>query len=212
MSEILAISRFSVPEHRLAGYEEMSAAFSVRVNTHPGSRGTHIWVGVDDAAHWMRLTLYANEQAERHVHGRVSTSDSMVEKIREAGIVPDLTRCVVVWKHGVSPERLPIEPFVSYSVRAFATGMQTDWIEKLQSNFEEISNIDGYRGSMIATTAETPEEVSALVFWESEEAFRRSLPDGPDYEIDLYRDSNLLTPAPEIESSPESSAPDSDHD
>ena len=88
---------------------------------------------------------------------------------------------------GKRPERIAVGSYASFSFRVAQPGMGTELQSELARIFGELSMIDGYLGAMTCRNESLHEEVTGVVFWASQEAFKASLPSKVFYEVTLYQ-------------------------
>jgi hypothetical protein len=84
-------------------------------------------------------------------------------------------------------EESPVGSLLSVSIRVAEPGFGDTLEAELGQIFQELSLIEGRRGSLTFRNESLNEEVVGLVFWLTTMAFETSLPNRIPYEVKLYR-------------------------
>ena len=187
MPAALTISRFPIPQDKLRECEPLIGELPAAAQGAPGFLSTSVWRDVNSPDEFMRLTIFESEESMDAFYDGILKSDRLVEQIRAYGIVPDVTRMEVDKFQGFDPKKVHSSEFMSFSLRALDPGMGDDWVAKMGNNFAEIQYIPGFEGAMISSDMEIDERVAGFAFWQTADSFRKSVPDNPGYEIDLYK-------------------------
>ncbi len=153
----------------------------------PGFLSTSVWRLVKDDTNFFRLTIFDDLTSMDSFYETIMKSDGLIEAIRKFGVVPDVIRLGVDQFHYFNPKHIHSSEYMSYSLRALDPGYGPDWAEKLGNNFEEVASIPGFEGAMVASGLAVDERVAGFAFWQTADSFKRSVPDNPDYDIDLYK-------------------------
>jgi heme-degrading monooxygenase HmoA len=84
-------------------------------------------------------------------------------------------------------EENPVGSLASVSFRIAEPGFGDQLEAEIKRIFEELSVIEGYRGTFTFRNEALDEEVVGIVFWLTTRAFEASLPHRNPYEVKLYR-------------------------
>lgn len=182
----LNVSRFQIPKERMRECEPLLGDFPQLAKNAEGFVSTSVWRKATDLEQCVRVTFFASPESMRAFYDQILKSDQLIETIIKYGVAPDVLTLNVNHIVGFDPKEIHRSEFMSLSVRAMDPGMGMDWVEKLTGNFEEVEVLPGFEGAVVASTEPDAERVGGLAFWQTEENFQRSVPDRPDYTIDLY--------------------------
>lgn len=187
MKAALTISRFTIPHERVRECEPMLGSVPEQARSAPGFLSSSVWRLVSEDQSFFRLTIFDGVETMDAFYDGISKSDGLLDAIRNFGVVPDVIRMSIDSFHHFDPRRIHESEFMSFSLRALDPGYGPEWAEKLGNNFEEVSTLPGFEGALVSTGLDVDERVAGFAFWQTVDSFRRSVPDNPDYAIDLYK-------------------------
>lgn len=184
---VLTVSQFHIPASEARTCEPLLGDFPDAAKAAPGFISTSVWKSIQNPEKYLRLTVFDTVDNMDTFYDQILKSDRLVETISKFGIVPDVIQFDVNHVLGFDPAKVHSSEFMSFSLRAMDPGYDSDWVEKLTDNFREVSLIGGFEGAMVATEEGAASRVAGMAFWQTQDAFNRSVPDNPDYEIQLFK-------------------------
>lgn len=182
-----AISRFSIPADRIRECEPVLGDFPISATQEPGFLSSSVWHNTKNKEGFLRMTFFESVETMEAFYDKIAKSDALVFAIQKFGLVPDVVATTVESSFGFKPRDIHKSQFLSFSKRSEDPGMGQDWVDKLSNNFEEISVIPGFEGGVVGRSLNEEDTILGMAMWHDEASFKRSVPDMPDYEIDLYK-------------------------
>jgi len=153
----------------------------------PGFQSLTVWQSTTDPQQHMILIGYEDEESAELGLQVSLDNGALVESLRDPKNVPEVHRGRVANRMGKRTEENPVGSLASVSFRIAEPGFGDSLEAEIKRIFEELSVIDGYRGSFTFRNEALDEEVVGIVFWLTTRAFEASLPDRIPYEVKLYR-------------------------
>ncbi len=153
----------------------------------PGFQSLTVWQSAASPQEHMILIGYEDE-ASAELGLQVSMDNgTLVESLKNPKNVPEVHRGRIANHLGKRIEDNPVGSLASVSFRVSEPGFGDSLESELKRIFEELSVIEGFRGSLTFRNEGLDEEVVGIVFWLTTLAFETSLPDRIPYEVKLYR-------------------------
>lgn len=183
---ILTVSQFTIPKEQSRICEPLLSDFPEKAKNASGFISTSVWRKCSSTEMYLRLTAFETQEDSDAFYDGILKSDALVEAINKFGLVPDVTQFRSARNVQVHLNKVHESEFMSLSMRSMDPGMEGDWIDKLENNFREVSMIGGFEGAIVGLETDSSLRVLGLAFWQTEEAFKRSVPSNPDYEISVF--------------------------
>lgn len=152
----------------------------------PGCRRCSVWQRTDRKAELAIILEFKDSGAASQIEDRLAQSPFYAEVISLNPTAPDIKPAQVLHRHG-QPEDVGPHGYLSLSMRLADPGLGADLVAEVVDIFESLEVIEGCRAWIVARHEQLPEEVFGLVFWDTSEEFRQSLPSKTLYEVRLYR-------------------------
>jgi hypothetical protein len=182
----IVLSQFAIqPEDdvRLDPIREMTEAQLRRI---PGFLGISAWQKHQTLRENLVISEFTDPIAAQQQ--LIEMSETAIPLLSEMLLsTPNVHHVVVKGLHGTPPSKSRIGDFLSLSNRVSEPGKSEDLTAELHRIFNELSLLPGYRGSFQGTLHGIEEENFGAVLWQSERAFRRSLPRTSPYEVQLFQ-------------------------
>lgn len=153
----------------------------------PGFKSLTIWQNTAEGTEHLILIGYENEASAEQGLQVSMDNGALVESLKNPNNVPEVHRGPVSNMAGKTMEESPVGSLISVSIRVAEPGFGDSLESELGQIFEELSVIEGCRGSLTFRNEALDEEVVGLVFWLTTMAFETSLPNRIPYEVKLYR-------------------------
>jgi len=188
MPEIAVLVKINVAPSEIPNLKEYRHKnMKALKDTVPGFQSLTVWQSTVSAQEHMILIGYENEESAE-VGLQVSMDNgALVESLKNPNNIPEVHRGRISNHSGKRIEDNPVGSLASVSFRVAEPGFGDSLESELQRIFEELSVIEGYRGSLTFRNEGLDEEVVGIVFWLTTLAFEASLPDRIPYEVRLYR-------------------------
>lgn len=153
----------------------------------PGFVGSTVWQAVATPTEFLLVDAYEDAPALEAAQVAVVEEGFMETAIRSFRQPFDLRQGEIKREQGRIVSETAIGDYLSLSDRTADPGHGRELEDELTRVFSELESIDGYLGSVIARNVNLGEEVLGVVLWQTEQAFRLSLPLKLLYEVRLYR-------------------------
>ncbi|NUL81178.1 MAG: antibiotic biosynthesis monooxygenase [Armatimonadetes bacterium] len=150
-----------------------------------GFRSMTCWQAVEDPTEFRVVRHYRDEASAEAGEAALIESDAF-ELVMEAFIdTADVRRYMIDGRS--SPNTMPVGAYASFSVTQSPAGEETEVEQDLSLIFENLKAIPGYRGGMFGRNVSLTSEVLGLAFWDSIDAFVKSLPEKPVFVVKAFR-------------------------
>lgn len=186
MDSVLILAHVRLNELDFLGLAPYITTMRRSLESVSGFLGLSAWQRVHDRMDVLIVYQYKDhDSAERGLIA--STETRLLAEEQTTNYRPaDVTRVLVTQHrgkaiHDVSPG------FLSISSRVSDPGYGDELHDEIERIFEELRYIPGHLGSVSGPNDSLTEEVVGIVLWDSENAFRASIPPStPIYEVRLY--------------------------
>jgi hypothetical protein len=185
MSEMMILVRASI-QASVADLAEYQAAAMERLQELDGFQGTSFWLQTDDPSKMLQVYEYASLEAAEQGLVRIVEGDLPIKSSEMMSGPADVIRMRVTAWHGDACQRTPLGSYLSLSIRTGDPGMGKQLDEDLEMVFGEMQVINGYIGAVRGCNDVLEEEIIGIALWNTEDAFRQSLPKKTLYEVKLY--------------------------
>lgn len=152
-----------------------------------GFLGVGLWRDMDEPTQHLVTYAYATLAAAEEGLEVVASKRLLTEATVVVSGPADVTRVSVVHKKRSGILSAKVGQFLSKSVRHSGPGYGDELVDELDRIFDELALLPGYLAAEVGRNDTLPDEVIGLAAWESEAAFKTSLPPGALYSIKLYR-------------------------
>lgn len=183
----MIVAEVRVNELDVFGVETYSHDARERLSTVEGWQGLSLWRDVQNRE--QMLVIYEHDSLQSAENGLVALSDiKLLAEQQTMDYRPaEVLRVRVTGRVGGVLDSFPASSFLSASVRVADPGYGKDLDDEIGHIFDELRYIPGYLGSVHGSNESLDEEIVGLVAWESEAAFKMSLPPGKTpYAVRLF--------------------------
>ncbi|HZH98916.1 MAG TPA: antibiotic biosynthesis monooxygenase [Fimbriimonadaceae bacterium] len=189
MAQMIVLLRALVhprEEHRLhelrnGAVEALSAA--------AGFLGASVWRASHENHDYMLVLQFESPAAAEDALTRVSERGLLSSATGILQGPPEVRRVLMDGSDGMVPDQVAPGHLMSLSVREAGPGYGADLLQEIDDIFQELSNLEGYLGSIRGTNEVIDDEVIGMVFWRTPEAFHRSVSPNALRRIELFQRS-----------------------
>jgi heme-degrading monooxygenase HmoA len=152
-----------------------------------GYLGVGLWRSMRTPGEFISLYHYSSGDAAERAYGLIGNSRVQVIS-RSAPITPaDVSRIEIFSKLGRDEPNAKVGDFLSVSDRVADPGFGPELIEEVTQTLQNLTLLPGFLGAECGRSEALPDRVFGIASWESEAAYRGSIPPGRIPDVDLYR-------------------------
>lgn len=146
-----------------------------------------LWESTETPGEFLALHRYAKEEDADRAFEIISSSESMAKVVSLADTPLDIRRYRIAGQKGLQEFEVDPGTILSISIRQADPGLGWDLDAELARILDEIAFIDGFLGSMHGRSVAVHEEILSIALWNSEGAFRESVPGHHLFTVSAYR-------------------------
>lgn len=184
--EVLALAFFDAPfgsEVLLDSYMERGRA---ALQSLPGHLGMSLWKSVADPARHILAFEYADEVSANNGLAAMTMAGLVMVEQNVSFVAPAIHTFRTIHMLGHTPRGIALGGILSVVIRGGEPGRAALLDEDLKQTFATMAEIPGFQGGCWGPKLGLEDEMVAVAVWESLEAYSRSLPPMPTYEVRAY--------------------------
>ena len=187
MNPILVLAQMPLVENDWSSALRYYQTIDPALQKVPRYMGVGLWRDSDQPTEHLVTYAYANLASAEEGLELVASKKLLTEATVISSGPADVTRVSVIHKKRSGIFSAKVGQYLSKSVRHSDPGYGDELVDELDRIFDELALLPGYLGAEVGRNDTLSDEVIGLAAWESEAAFKTSLPPGALYTIKLYR-------------------------
>lgn len=152
-----------------------------------GVKSYTAWQDPSDATRLTSVLWVESDGVADHIAHMMSENSFYPDAIKLFTGPADMKRMRITTITGRAIEETDSGDILSISHRIAEPGMIDEMEDELEGIFQDLLSIDGFIGSMHGPNEALDEQMIALAFWDSESAYKKSLPAKMMYSISIFR-------------------------